>query len=246
MALTLPVVTWRAFGAGLSLLALVFALLAGAEFAMIPTSNGYCELKFPKWLGCVVANHENLAGGLIGAAGTLFAGWLAWTAVQTQMTDARERAQADRIEVEELLSFDVDNIAETLGAIWKVLEAIDDEQTTEVNETRLLAVKTGLSFVTENSWIETAKSMVEVLGWNRRRLYAGLLNSLTELQAYKEITVDEVYGQITNAVAQAAGACELLFPDCSDYFEGRFRRSPKGYSWGYAVLMYADLLDEEQ
>jgi hypothetical protein len=239
-------VTRRAIGAGILLLTLVFAILAGAEIAMIPTSNGYCDLKFPKWLGCVVANHENLAGGLIGAAGTLFAGWLAWTAVQTQMSDARERAQADRSEVEELLSFDVDNIAEALGAIWKVLDAIDDEQTLETNETRLLAVKTGLSFVTENSWIETAKSKIEVLGWNRRRLYSGLLNSLIELQAYEKITVDEVYGQITNAVAQAAGACELLFPNCSEYFEGRFRRSPKAYSWGYAVLMYADLLDDEE
>jgi len=234
----------KAIAAGLSLLAFVFAILAGAEFAMIPTSNGYCELKFPKWMGCVVANHENLAGGLIGAAGTLFAGWLAWTAVQTQMTDARERAQADRIEVEELLSFDVDNIAEALGAIWKVLEAIYDEQAPEDNQKRLQAVKNGLSYVTENSWIETTKAMVDVLGWNRRRLYAGLLNSLIELQAFQEITVDEVSGDITSAVTQAAGACELLYPNCSDYFEGRFRRSPKGYSWGEAVLMSAHLPED--
>jgi hypothetical protein len=146
--------------------------------------------------------------------------------------------------VEELLSFDVDNIAEALGAIWKVLEAIYDEQAPEDNQKRLQAVKNGLSYVTENSWIETTKAMVDVLGWNRRRLYAGLLNSLIELQAFQEITVDEISGEITSAVAQAAGACELLYPNCSDYFEGRFRRSPKGYSWGDAVLMSAHLPED--
>jgi hypothetical protein len=91
-----------------------------------------------------------------------------------------------------------------------VLEAIYDEQAPEDNEKRLQAVKNGLSYVTENSWIETTKAMVDVLGWNRRRLYAGLLNSLIELHAFQEITVDEVSGDITSAVAQAAGACELL------------------------------------
>ena len=233
----------KAIIAALGLTVFVFAILAGAELAMTPTTTGYCDLKFPKWFGCVIANHENLAGGLIGAAGTLFAGWLAWTAVQTQMAEAKNRAEADRKEVERLLHFDVDNIAEALGAIWRVLENIHGEETAENNDTRLGAVKTGISFVADPIWIETTRSMIEVLGWERRRLYASLLNSLVEMAKHETATPEDAY-LLEIVVTQAAGACEILFPETTDYFEGRFRRSPKAYSWGHAVLMYADLLDE--
>jgi hypothetical protein len=37
------------------------------------------------WLGCLLAEHESLAGGLIGAGGALFAGWLAWSAIREQI-----------------------------------------------------------------------------------------------------------------------------------------------------------------
>lgn len=207
---------------------------------MIPTASGYCDFKFPKWFGCVVASHENLAGGLIGAAGTLFAGWLAWTAVQTQIADARERAEADRKEVERLLQFDVDNIAEALGAMWLVLENIHHEETPENNETRLEAVKTGINFVADSIWIETTRSMIEILGWERRRSYQSLLNSLLELKKHENTTPENSW-EIEILVTQAAGSCELLIPRTTEYFEGRFRRCPKAYSWGDAILMYADL-----
>jgi hypothetical protein len=43
------------------------------------------QVQIPKWLGCAMAEHENLAGGLIAAGGALFAGWLAWSAVREQI-----------------------------------------------------------------------------------------------------------------------------------------------------------------
>lgn len=43
------------------------------------------KIQLPKWVGCMMAAHENLAGGLIGAGGALFAGWLAWSAVREQI-----------------------------------------------------------------------------------------------------------------------------------------------------------------
>jgi hypothetical protein len=36
-----------------------------------------CAAQFPKWLGCVVANHESLSGSLITGGGALFAAWVA-------------------------------------------------------------------------------------------------------------------------------------------------------------------------
>jgi hypothetical protein len=53
----------------------------------------YCSVRLTRlqWLGCAMAAHEDLAAGLIGAAGALFAGWLAFQAVQEQMRQERER-----------------------------------------------------------------------------------------------------------------------------------------------------------
>jgi hypothetical protein len=62
------------------------------------------KMQLPKWLGCLLRSRENLAGGLIGAGGTILAGWVAWLAVQKQINSARELAAADRVEVERLLS----------------------------------------------------------------------------------------------------------------------------------------------
>jgi hypothetical protein len=77
---------------GLSLF--VFLPLALAQWG----SGSSCRWKFPLWFGCVLDAHDNLAAGLIGAAGALFAAWLAWRAVQHQINADRERALADRQE----------------------------------------------------------------------------------------------------------------------------------------------------
>jgi hypothetical protein len=48
---------------------------------------------WPKWIGCAMAAHENLAGGLLGGAGALFAAWLAWVGLQKQMRSAEDIVQ---------------------------------------------------------------------------------------------------------------------------------------------------------
>ena len=51
-----------------------------------------------------MAAHENLAGGLIGLAGAIFAAWLAYSAVREQLDQAAETAkEAARLRVEEKL-----------------------------------------------------------------------------------------------------------------------------------------------
>jgi hypothetical protein len=53
----------------------------------------YCSVNWRlwQWLGCAMAAHEGLAAGLVGAAGALFAGWLAFDAVQEQMRQEQAR-----------------------------------------------------------------------------------------------------------------------------------------------------------
>jgi hypothetical protein len=76
---------------GVGLLALIFilslAVLASADAWMIIKEGGAqrCVAQFPKWLGCVVANHESLTGSLITAGGAIFAAWVAWNAVKDQI-----------------------------------------------------------------------------------------------------------------------------------------------------------------
>jgi hypothetical protein len=61
--------------------------------------------QWPKWIGCAMAAHESLAAGLVGAAGALFAAWLAYSAVQRQLAQQRRATtlniatrEEDRIE----------------------------------------------------------------------------------------------------------------------------------------------------
>jgi hypothetical protein len=59
-------------------------------------ASTYCSvnLRWWQWLGCAMAAHEALAAGLIGAAGALFAGWLAFDAIQEQLLREQERDAA--------------------------------------------------------------------------------------------------------------------------------------------------------
>lgn len=66
------------------------------------------QSQWPKWIGCTMAAHEGLAGGLIGGAGALFAAWVAYTAVRDQI-DAegervREQIDAERRQAREQLA----------------------------------------------------------------------------------------------------------------------------------------------
>jgi len=67
----------------------IFAVLASVEAGMFTTdATKRCALQLPRWFGCALANHEGLAGGLIGAGGALFAGWLAWNGALRQIAAA--------------------------------------------------------------------------------------------------------------------------------------------------------------
>jgi hypothetical protein len=75
-----------------------FALLVGVIFVVLAITDQWmilkdgserCTAQFPKWIGCVLANHETLSGSLIAAAGALFAAWIAWRAIMAQIESDR-------------------------------------------------------------------------------------------------------------------------------------------------------------
>jgi hypothetical protein len=94
MAVARPRGRWWQGAALLALIILVsLAMLAAADAWMIKDGAQRCAAQFPKWLGCVVANHEDLAGRLIAAGGALFAAWVAWHAVMDQIESDKELAR---------------------------------------------------------------------------------------------------------------------------------------------------------
>ena len=55
----------------------------------------HCKAVFPMVIGCAIGSYESLAGGMVAAGAALFAGWLAWSAVQVQVDAEATRAAAD-------------------------------------------------------------------------------------------------------------------------------------------------------
>jgi hypothetical protein len=70
---------------------IIVALLMGlAAYAVMALANLWpydrqCDWQLPKALSCLLSARENLAGGVIGAAGALMAALLAWIAIQKQI-----------------------------------------------------------------------------------------------------------------------------------------------------------------
>jgi hypothetical protein len=204
----------------------VFSILALAQWG----NGGSCHWALPRWFGCVLSSHEGLAGGLIGASGALIAGWIAWTAVQQQINADRERAMADRVEAELLLSADLADYADGMAAAWRLLanlpEGADAERTRQVYE----ATAYMATWLSRPEQIANYRAMVEILGWEQRTSYGGLLRGLEELQRFsKPESIDDI-DEILSVIRSLSYSFEICLPSTSEYFRGLWRRTPKAYS----------------
>lgn len=80
-------------------LAIVAVTAVGAVVVILLTANlrpidHQCAWQFPKIVSCLLSARETLSAGLIGAAGAVFAGWLAYSAAQEASAHALEEARA--------------------------------------------------------------------------------------------------------------------------------------------------------
>jgi hypothetical protein len=91
----------------LGLSAVVVTILLFADTYSFTDESRHCASHYTRlsqslaWLGCTLAAHEGLAGGLIGGAGALFAAWLAFTAVQEQLAEERHRLRQRQADAKE-------------------------------------------------------------------------------------------------------------------------------------------------
>jgi hypothetical protein len=218
-----------AVAAGLSLF--IFSVLALAQVG----NGGSCHWAFPKWFGCVIATHETLAGGLIGAAGVLLAAWIAWTAVQQQINSERELAAADRLQAEQILSEELSMWAEGLAAAWRLLVALPEDAPHERTAAVYEATAYMAELVSRPETIATYRAMAEILGWDRRIAYSNVLNRLSELRKFSDPTSIHDPGEVLAQIRTLADYFEICLPTTSDYFGGLWRRSAKAMTFGDLV-----------
>src|SRR5258706_14733197 len=159
------------------------AVLAGA----VAWGPHHCKLAFPMVIGCAMGSYESLAGGMFAATAALFAGWLAWSAVQVQISAEEKRAAADRVEIENVLQGDLDYMADGLSSVWKILAELDrsDDLPAETLTARLEGVIYGIGKIAKN--ISTNRSIITALGWERRRAYEKLLEGLEQLAEIRHV-----------------------------------------------------------
>jgi hypothetical protein len=220
---------------GLIALALAGALAWGPR---------HCDVTFPQVVGCALGTYEGLASGLIASAAALMAGWLAWKAVQRQIDAGDRRAAAARVEVERVLAADVDEFAEGLAAIWKVLDGLDWRGSMEKppipEPSEIEAVTYGIEKIANEAWLSTSRRMVTVLGWDRRRKYEQLFDGLQNLQKFRNFPPTEAY-EALNAIRYLSVEFEIVQPETDQYFEGLFRRAGKAWTLGQTISQIAEM-----
>jgi hypothetical protein len=146
-----------------------------------------------------MGSYESLAGGMFAAAAALFAGWLAWSAVQVQISAEAKRAAADRVEIENVIQGDLDDMAEGLSSIWKILADVDrsDNLPEDILPERLEGVIYGIEQLTKD--IPTYRAMVAALGWQRRRNYESWLDGLERLGQFRDVKDFDVHWALSLA-----------------------------------------------
>lgn len=87
------------------LVVLVIGILSFADVNTLPGKERCVDIfrhtKWPMYIGCAMTAHEDLAGGVLAAAGALFAAWLAFDAVQEQLFEERERRRQQQADAKQ-------------------------------------------------------------------------------------------------------------------------------------------------
>jgi len=181
------------------LLSIVFLLLGAAEAGMLLSNNaGRCELKFPKWFGCAIANHENLAGGLIGAFGTVVAGVIAWIAVQRQILAGREIANQENLLSLTAIREDMRSLCELLNEFWRAIDYLlsDDLSGSEINTRCRFVVSTLEAYRTIS--LDSLKTCLTAAPIDKRRHFSFAFQHLSSLDhSIRQVIENELSEQDT-------------------------------------------------
>jgi len=131
------------------LLAVVVLLLGFAHAYSLDTQTtekcftSFAKAQWPKWIGCAMSKHENLAGGLFGFGGALYAAWVTAQGISRQMHMELVKREEDKIEKElpglssalEWVNQVRSYLKEASGQLRKIQEIIDKHSRHTLDDT---------------------------------------------------------------------------------------------------------------
>jgi hypothetical protein len=169
---------------GVVLIAVVVGTLSFTHSYAITDEGKRCapsfgKSKWPMWLGCVMASQEGLAAGLIGGAGALFAAWLAYDAIQEQLSEERERRLRQQAEAKETA---VACIAHPIHAAAAALLAVENalRSSSKSNEdTSDRLVDLSVTYVETALGSFTVREIFRDLGHDDRLGYLTIVSNLS-------------------------------------------------------------------
>jgi hypothetical protein len=128
-----------AFVIGAVLIAVVISLLTYADTFDLGERAGRCgSSQWRAYVGCAMAAHEDLAAGLFGGAGALFAAWLAFDAIQEQLGEEQERRRRQQIEAKKAAVASLTRVVASAGAafvfVGRAIASDDLEKKAEVEK----------------------------------------------------------------------------------------------------------------
>jgi len=145
---------------GTGIVATIVGILAGANAGGV----SHCSTQFPKWLGCVLSTHEGLAGGLIGAGGAIFAGWLAWSGVRDQIQSQRELSTARERDNLAAILAEMRDLFDALSEVWRAIDfALLPNQSAEHRGNRIAIASSLLPALPRKNQIDDLKDFTDEL-----------------------------------------------------------------------------------
>ena len=165
------------------------------------------QSQWPRYIGCAIAAHEGFAGGVIGAAGVLFAGWLAFDGIQEQLATEAERtvkqlaAETERTarqQAEAKISAVV-CIAPSIHAAAGGLFAIDNAIRAPGNDTRQVDMLVAVAAAHVKNEIDefVVRESLRGLGLDDRLLYLSIIGTLNVF-----VNINELPSPILGRVQQ--------------------------------------------
>jgi hypothetical protein len=121
---------------GAIILLVIGLALLWAQVGTTDSGKSCASVALWAWVGCAMAAHENLAGGLIGGGGALFAAWLVGSVVLEQIQDERKRDKEAKRSTLEWKVNDKEQDVAALKAYSERLNKVDEAFTIRVHEIR--------------------------------------------------------------------------------------------------------------
>ncbi len=172
---------------GFTLLILALAQIGTPDPTKFCSPN-LLKTQFPKWIGCVMAAHEGLAGGLIAASGALYAAWLAWRAIMIQIDADRKLTTLTEDSTYEALRAELTPIVDMLLLYWRVVDAATKKRAWRQNGIALLR---SLHPTPDNMRYSIDRELAKDLDPIRRRRFVDLMQSLDWLARQFERSDDD-------------------------------------------------------